>query len=217
MRSPLILLASGALCAMPLRAQLVSNPNNWGVSLGFDSFSATFNPSGPNQPRGDQEYAFPTRGGGVRINGGIVFLGRYLAGGEGGVAFMGGERTVPPSGSGVGGYQVVTQNSVVSSAYVGWITRPMGRTAKVGRKWWMGALVGRERWSGERQVISCASCTVILLKEKSGTFVEPFVVWGGGDRTGGGGFRLAYRAPLLKEAAIRAQVSLGLYFNFLKL
>jgi hypothetical protein len=194
----------------------VSNGANWGVSLGLDVFGATFDPSGPHHPRGDLEYAFPTRGWGLRVNGGVVFLKHYLAGGEGGVALMGGERTYPGS-NGNDGYNVITQNSIVSSMYVGWITTPMGGTTKVGRRWWLGALLGRERWSGKRQIISCPSCTIDPLKEKSGTFVEPFVVWGGGDKNGGGGFRLAYRTPVLQAPTIRGQFSLGFYFNFLKL
>jgi len=81
----------------------------------------------------------------------------------------------------------------------------------------LGALLGRERWGGERQIISCATCTWIRSKEKSGTFVSRFVVWGGGDKTGGGGFRLAYRPACPPRTDDQGSGELGLYFNFLKL
>lgn len=216
MRSSVILLVSGVLCAAPLRAQLVSNPNNWGVTLGLDLFTADYDPSGPDHPSGSAPFAFPTRGWGARINGGVVFLKHFVGGGETGVVMLRGDKHI--GSPGFAEYDVVTQNSIVSSVYVGWISTPMGGSARAGRKWWAGALLGRERWGGERQITVCAGCaTQGPLHEKSGNFIEPFVVWGGGDRNGGGGFKLAYRTPLQKAPTVRGQVSLGLYFNFLKL
>lgn len=213
----LLALAGGValLIAPAARAQLVSNTNNWGVTFGVDGISSAFNPGGPDHPRGYAPYAYAARGNGLALNAGFVFLKHYMFGGDIGAVFFGGDRTFAP-GDTIGGYSASTTNSLLGLGYVGLITSPLGSSPKLGRKWWLGARVGASKWSGERRVISCANCNVDPLAMKGGAFVEPFVVYGGGDRDGGGGIRLAYRHALYANSTIRDAVSLGLFFAFLR-
>jgi hypothetical protein len=85
----------------------------------------------------------------------------------------------------------------------------------MGRKVWLGARLGNARWSGERRVEDCVTCTDIREPMRAGMYVSPFVVFGGGDQRGGGGFRFGYTHFLDRDARMRSSMTLGLYFNLL--
>jgi hypothetical protein len=50
----------------------------------------------------------------------------------------------------------------------------------------------------------------------AGAYVEPFLVFGGGDHDGGGGFRVSWRQPLFATETIRSSATVGLFFALLK-
>lgn len=201
-----------------VRAQLVNKAENWGATIGLDASTALYDPThhedGPRQP-----YDFKTRAWGIEVNGGALFLRHYMFGGSIGVAYFRGD-TAWLDAVTERHYTVQTINSIVGSAYVGWISSPLGRSPRMGRKWWFGAMIGRDRWSGERRVdvtpISVAPPPPLHMH--AGTYVEPFVMFGGGDRrSGGGGFRLAVREMVQPDARIREVVTLGMFFAFTRL
>jgi hypothetical protein len=209
-------LASACLLARPASAQLMSNGANWGVTFGIDAVSSSYNPHGGEDARGKTQLGFATRGWGISGNLGVVFLKHYMLGGDVGAVWFGGDRTlIDPNGQSA--VAVTTTNSLSGSAYVGLITSPLGRNGKLGRKWWFGGKFGSAKWGGERRLAGCVGCsTDNPMHMVSGAYVEPFVVFGGGDRDGGGGFRLAYRQSVFPVETIRSAVTFGFFFDLLK-
>jgi len=177
MRSPMILLLAGALFAAPVRAQLVSNPNNWGVTLRPRRVHRAVRSKRTASSACDAEYTFP-RAAWTAHQRGVVFLKLWVAGGEGGVALMGGRTHISARARRCGRVSGhYTECDCVIGVRSGGSRRRWGdrqRRAESGGS----ARCSARTMGGERQIISCATCTVDPLKEKSGTFVEPFVVCG---------------------------------------
>lgn len=159
-------------------------------------------------------YDFDTRGTGISLNIGVNFLRYWLAGLEGGTLFFKGDQTFVLGGE---HHRAQTTNSLVGTLYTGVTTAPMGRSPQLGRKWWAGFLVGSSHWTGERRLRNCAPCFADRIGMRAAFFAEPFVMFGGGDRDGGGGFRLAYRRYLRDVDTVTGAIHFGLFFNFLKL
>jgi hypothetical protein len=237
--------ALAALLVLPLalRAQRLPSDDrkppltrkeNWGMSLGIDVISAGFRPTRcptvQTFPDGSQrlvqgscsgiEHAYSSRGFGVGLNVGLVFLRHILFGGEVWTVGFSGTRDFvaesPPSA-----YHAETTNSLAASAYVGVLSSPLGNRDRVGRKVWLGLLAGKSHWSGQRKMNSLDTsicemddCRYEPLKMGRPGFLEPFVMFGGGDKSGGGGLRLAYRHHFGGFEAMHETVTFGLFFAF---
>jgi hypothetical protein len=212
------------------RKPALTRKENWGLSLGVEMITAGFEPTRcpsvallsngdllkTTTPCDGVEHAYATRGTGVSLNVGLMFLRHFMFGGEVGTVGFGGNRTFtsenPPSS-----YTASTTNSLFGSWYVGLISSPIGRDAKQGRKVWGGALAGWSKWSGERVVESCEECRVEPIPMGTAYFVQPFVMFGGGDKDGGGGLRLAYRHYVHGSRAMHSALTFGLFFALGKL
>lgn len=202
----------------------LTRKENWGMHLGVDFISARFQPTkcesvsrGPNGERipvvlpcDGQPNDYSARGFGVGLNVGVTFLRYILFGGEAWSIGFGGTR--PRSdGTGASLPDMETTNALAGSAYVGLISPPLGANARLGRKVWLGTLLGKSHWSGERK---CEGCVYDPLRMGRPWFVEPFAMFGGGDRDGGGGLRLAYRHNGGGFEAMHGAMTLGLFFAF---
>lgn len=196
-------LPSPAVARRPL-----TSPANFGLTFGLEAISGTFSPGG------SLPYEFDTRGSGVSLNVGLVWLRHVLFGLEGGTVFFRGDEEFSMSGV---PYRAQTTNALVGSFYTGITTLPMGPSPRLGRKWWAGALLGSSKWTGARRMPDCVHCYRLKIPMESGLFVEPFVMFGGGDREGGGGIRAAYRRYLGGRRTIDGALHLGLFFNFTRL
>src|SRR6185503_15966873 len=93
MRRTLALALALAVGASDGRAQLVNKPGNWGLTLGLDAITGSYDPSHNRTSTGDDSYTFASRAYGVRLNAGGVFLKHILLGGDVGTALFGGDRT----------------------------------------------------------------------------------------------------------------------------
>jgi hypothetical protein len=202
------------------RKPALTRKENWGLSIGVELISASFQPTQCPTLEVEVfvscegvEYAYKTRGIGVSMNAGVMFLRHFMLGGEvGTVGFSGNrkfERENPPSS-----YDASTTNSIMGSGYIGVITSPMGKSPRLGRKWWAGLHAGRTSWSGERAIKSCSQCAVDPLPMGSAYYLQPFVMLGGGDADGGGGLRLSYRHQFGGNEAMHSAMTLGLFFAF---
>lgn len=183
---------------------------DWGFTLGIEAVTGLF------EPRVPARNAYATRGGGMGLAVGTVYKGHILVGGEAGWAFFGGDREFPPDVNTASFYSRTT-NSIYGSMYTGLITSAIGRRNQIGRKLWLGAHLGSARWSGERRAEQCPTCPPVPLRMRAGPYVSPFIVFGGGDQNGGGGFRIAYTHFLREDASLRSSMAFGLYFNLLNL
>ena len=211
------------------RKPALTRKENWGLSIGVEMLTASFQPTrcpsllvtasgdllATTQPCDDRPYAYKTQGIGISMNAGVMFLRHFLLGAEIGTVGFSGNRTfvdytpVPPVS-----YFASTTNSLVWSINGGFISSPMGKSPKLGRKAWLGGLIGRSVWSGERAVRSCEQCAVDPLVMGSAYFVQPFVMFGGGDKDGGGGLRTSYRYYTHGNRAMHSAFTLGLFFAF---
>jgi hypothetical protein len=203
----------------------LTRKENWGMSLGIDLISAGFQPTkcttlqtlpGGEVVRvadacGDLPQGYSSRGFGVGLNFGLVFLRYILFGAEVWTVGFSGTRDFTADNPPVS-YHTETTNSLAASAYIGAITPPIGRGSKLGRRFWLGMLLGKSHWSGERQISSCETCRYDPLGMGRPGFLEPFVMFGGGDRDGGGGLRLAYRHHFGGFEAMHETVTFGLFF-----
>jgi hypothetical protein len=215
MRVLLVLLVTMVVMAIAVPAQTprpkeqaLTRPENWGLTFGLEGLSATYDPPGALQ------YEYKTRGNGLNLNVGMVWIRHILFGGEIGAMFFGGDEKLTANGV---TYRSETTNSTVSSIYAGIITSPMGRSPKMGRKWWAGVLAGQSKWSGERRMDGCLGCATDRLHMVAGPFLEPFFMFGGGDKDGGGGFRLGYRRYVSGSRTLQSAVRFGVFFDFIKL
>lgn len=147
------------------------------------------------------------------MNAGAMFLRHFIFGGEVGTVGFGGNRTIEEDSPPVS-YTTSTTNSLVGSWYVGLITSPIGKNPKLGRKLWLGGLAGASKWSGERTIRSCAGCEAEPLPMGGAYFVQPFVMFGGGDKDGGGGLRVSYRHYMGGDEAMHSAATFGLFFAF---
>ena len=180
----------------------------WGFTLGLEAVSGLY------RPRSNVPFDYATRGGGMALAIGSVFRGHLLVGGEAGWSFFGGDRDYPADLNS-DAYSTRTTNSIFGSIYTGVITSAIGRRNSIGRKLWLGARFGNARWSGERRLENCPTCADIREPMRSGLYVAPFIVFGGGDQNGGGGFRFAYTHFLKDNARMRSSMAFGVYFNLL--
>jgi hypothetical protein len=202
-----------ALLAAPRSASAQEPPRprpEWGFTIGLEALTSLY------EPRLSTPYAYSTRGYGMALNVGSVFKGHILVGADVGWAMFGGDRRFPADAA-TAGYAVRTTNSILGSLYTGLISSAIGRSNEMGRKFWVGARLGNGRWSGERRLEACANCNYEPLPMRSSYYIQPFVVFGGGDRSGGGGFRLSYTHYMRANSTIRSAVAFGFYFNLLAL
>jgi hypothetical protein len=209
------------------RKLALTRKENWGVSIGVEMISASFHPTRcpslattadgsfikSTVPCDGVRHAYESRGVGVSMNAGVMFLRHFLLGGEVGTVGFGGNRTIEEESPPVS-YRTSTTNSLVGSWYVGLITSPMGKSPKLGRKFWLGGLTGWSKWSGERTLESCTGCAAEPLPMGSAYFLQPFAMFGGGDKDGGGGLRLSYKHYVHGTRAMQSALTLGLFFAF---
>ncbi|HYV97626.1 MAG TPA: hypothetical protein VE967_09245 [Gemmatimonadaceae bacterium] len=200
--------AANAQLGGPPRAKALTRPENWGLTFGLGFISPVYDPSGP------QDFNYATRGQGLSLTLGLVFNRYFIFGGEIGSVFFSGDKRLISFNT---EYPSETTNSVVGSAYAGVITSPMGRSPKLGRKWWVGTVLGASTFSGERRLDGCTTCLHDRLHMTAGPYIEPFFMFGGGDRDGGGGVRASYRAYLGAAKTVQSAISVGLFFDFIKL
>jgi hypothetical protein len=79
-------------------------------------------------------------------------------------------------------------------------------------------MFGKSKWGGERRLPDCQPCAgTDRISMRSGWYAEPFAKFGGGDRNGGGGIRLSYRAYVQESRMVQSAVTFGLFFDFIKL
>ena len=209
---------AGALVFSPVVAaaqrpnQALTRPDNWGLTFGLEGIFPKY------QPLGSQGYAFDTRGRGLNLNIGVTLSRHWMFGAELASVFFGGDQDFEMPGAGSPQvFHAETTNSIVSSGYAGWITNPMRKSPRMGRKWWLGAMLGVSKFSGERRTDGCIPCGSERFSMLAAGYVQPFVVFGGGDKDGGGGFRLGYRHYFKSDKTIRSALTFGLFFDFIKL
>jgi hypothetical protein len=207
-----LFVAAGALW-QTVEAQIAENepPHTWGIALGIEGITARY------KPRQGAAYAYATQGNGLAGKLAVMMDRHFLLGGELGVAVFGGDRRFDYDHPSWGPFSAQTTNSIFGSIYGGVITSPLGKSPRLGRKAWVGALAGAARWSGERRIIPDCPCGAPTLHMRSGGFVEPFVILGGGDSDGGGGFRLGYRHPLSGGSTLHEMLTLGVFFALAKI
>ena len=198
----------------------LTRKENWGMSIGLELISATFQPTqcptlfeGIFEPCEGVDIAYKTRGIGVSMNAGAIFLRHFMLGAEIGTVGFSGNRSIRRESPPVE-YTTSTTNSLMLSGYFGLITSPMGSNPKLSRKWWAGLHAGRSAWTGKRVIKSCETCAFEPLPMGGTYYVQPFLMMGGGDTDGGGGLRLSYRHHLGGNEAMHATMTFGLFFAF---
>jgi hypothetical protein len=203
------------------RKPALTRKENWGLSIGVDVVGASFQPTrcltlviGVFRPCDDVEWAYKTRGIGASMNAGVLFLRHFMLGGEVGTVGFSGNRTFTSGSNPPVTYTASTTNSLFGSMNAGLITSPIGSNPRLGRKWWVGGLAGHSWWSGERLVKSCEQCKVDPLVMGNAYFLQPFAMFGGGDKDGGGGLRISYRHYMGGNRAMHSGATLGLFFAF---
>lgn len=209
-RIPVILLALAlATLAAPRAASgqyVRPAAGKWGITLEGHALSGFFDPGVAGL-----DYTFASRGWGLGVAAGLVYQRHVLLGAEGGAVFFAGDRMLPQLGQ--ADYKGRTTHSLVGSLYAGLISPALNLTPALGRRWWVGANVGRSKWDGARDVADCNLCTHERLRMRAGPYAEPFVILGVGDKDAVTGFRVAHRVFLADYARMRNATLIGLHIE----
>lgn len=188
-----------SLLVAPLPAQQL-NSRPWGGFFSIDLLTSQFT------GRQGQSLGYGSRGWGFDLGGGASYRDMLLMGADFGLALFKDDSSF--SEGTTGGTKESGTDAYFGSLFVGLRSRSLMQGSAGNRGLWVGALYGYSGWNGSRSIANCVGCSDEDLNMRGGSFVEPFVVFGG-LRQGFAGVKVSYRAFLVDASSVRNVIYVG--------